>query len=533
MIKINQLKLPSTYIEKDFKQYIAKYLQIDTSHIQSYRILKRSIDARKKPEIFYVFSVAVSVGSLEKSILKKQYKNGRITLYQKQCYQLPDAGDVALNQRPVIIGAGPAGLFCAYLLAQAGFCPIIIERGAPVERRTADVATFWQSGVLKPDSNVQFGEGGAGTFSDGKLNTLVRDKTGKNQYVLETFVSFGASENILWDAKPHIGTDVLVRVIRNMRLEIERLGGTFRFNTKVCDFTIENNAIHALQTSKQTWDTKICVLAIGHSARDTFRTLYHKNINMSAKEFAVGFRIEHPQEMINLSQYGSANIGNLPVASYKLATKLKNGRGVYSFCMCPGGHVVNASSVSNQLVVNGMSYAKRDSANANSAIVVTVGAKEYRLGEPMSAIAFQESLEQKAFLLGDGKIPQQLFGDFVCRTKTVSYGDFASVNKGDVVFSDLNPLFSEDMRDSFLKGMELFGHRIHGFDRKDAILSGIESRTSSPIRIHRDEAFESNIKGLYPCGEGAGFAGGIMSAAMDGMKVAEEIIKRYRVSYES
>ncbi len=532
MIQINQLKLPSTYREEDFKLYIAQYLRMDASNIHSYRILKRSIDARKKPEIFYVFSVAVSVGSFESSILRKQHKNSRISVYKEQNYQLPASGNCLLQKRPVVIGAGPSGLFCAYLLAQAGFCPLILERGPSVEKRTNDVLSFWQTGMLVPDSNVQFGEGGAGTFSDGKLNTLVKDKIGKNAYVLQTFVKFGAPESILWDAKPHIGTDILVTVIKNMRLAIERLGGSFLFETKVCDFIIEKDKMSGLRTVQDTIDTQICVLAIGHSARDTFRTLYQRQVQMSAKEFAVGFRIEHPQEMMNLSQYGEGNHSHLPAAPYKLATKLENGRGVYSFCMCPGGYVVNASSVSNQLVVNGMSYSGRDACNANSAIVVSVGGKEYDMHHPMSAIAFQEALERKAFTLGDGKIPQQLFGDFVQNISSSAYGGFSSETKGKTAFSDLNPLFTQDIRASFLEGMALFGHKIKGFDRKDAILSGIESRTSSPIRIHRDDTFESNIKGLYPCGEGAGYAGGIMSAAMDGMKVAEEIIKKYQVDYE-
>ena len=278
--------------------------------------------------------------------------------------------------------------------------------------------------------------------------------------------------------------------------------------------------------------TDICVLAIGHSARDTFRKLYEKNVPMSAKEFAVGFRVEHPQEMIDENQYGHGNHSHLPVAPYKLATKLKNGRGVYSFCMCPGGYVVNASSVPGQLVVNGMSYSGRDSQNANSAIVVSVGQDEFSMDDPMGAVAFQEELESKAYDLCLGKIPQQLYGDFLQRKKSSSYGGFSSEIKGDAAFADLNPLFSDAMRESFIEGMKLFGTYIDGYDREDAILSGVESRTSSPLRIHRDEQFESSIKGLFPWGEGAGYAGGIMSAAMDGMKIAEEIIKRYKVDYE-
>ena len=532
MIQINQLKVLSTTDISDITTYIAEAIHVKAGDIRSYILLKRSIDARKKPDIYFVYSVAVDLGRLEQQILKRYRNDANISPYHRMSFQIPPSGELELKKPPVVVGAGPGGLFCAYVLAKAGYRPLVIERGSSVDKRTRDVEQFWQTGKLSPDSNVQFGEGGAGTFSDGKLNTLVKDKTGKNRFVLETFVKFGAPEQILWDAKPHIGTDILVKVIKNMRMDIISMGGRFLFDTQVTDFVFDHQKLQGIYTGDTYVDTDVCVLAIGHSARDTFQKLYDRHVPMSAKEFAVGFRVEHPQEMINRSQYGEGHIAYLPAAPYKLATKLPNGRGVYSFCMCPGGYVVNASSVPGQLVVNGMSYSGRNSANANSAIVISVGKDEYSLDDPMGAVEFQNQLERKAYDLCQGKIPQQLFGDFVSGRRTLGYGAFPSETKGACGFTDLNPLFTEPMRDSFLAGMQLFGKYIKGYDREDAILSGIESRTSSPLRIHRDENFESSMKGLFPCGEGAGYAGGIMSAAMDGLKIAEEIVKRYKVEYE-
>ena len=522
MIKLDQIKLNVNDDEALLKSIIARKLKINPNAIKDYSIIKKSIDARKKPDIFYVFSIAVSLSSEdEKRILAKAKKDNNINAYKPIVYTIPKVTKAKTS--PIVIGAGPAGLFAAYILAFNNMHPIILERGKKVDERTNDILKFWETGVLDTASNVQFGEGGAGTFSDGKLNTLVNDKLGRNKFVLETFVKFGAPSNILYDYKPHIGTDILKTVIANMRDEIIALGGEFHFNTKAQDFIIENNHIIGVNANDKTYFSDTVILAIGHSARDTFKKLHDLDINMEAKDFAVGFRIEHPQEMISYSMYDKA-YSKLEPAPYKLAANLDNGRGVYSFCMCPGGFVVNSSSEENRLVVNGMSYSKRDSKNANSAIVVSVGEKEFDKSNPLSGIAYQRAIEEAAFKAGNGLIPQQLLGDFKNKKLSTSYGAFSSETKGKTSFGMLSDIFSQDIYQSFIDGMGIFGSKIKGFDRDDAILSGIESRTSSPVRINRNELFQSNVAGLYPCGEGAGYAGGITSAAMDGIKVAEAVI---------
>ena len=376
---------------------------------------------------------------------------------------------------------------------------------------------------------MQFGEGGAGTFSDGKLNTLVKDPLGRSRFVLDTFVSFGAPEKITYENKPHIGTDILSKVIAAMREEILHLGGTFEFESCVTDIRVENQKIKAVEINHNTWmETEVCVLALGHSARDTFEMLHKTGLFMEPKAFAVGFRVEHPQRDINRSQYGEKYAELLEAAPYKVTANLANGRGVYSFCMCPGGYVVNASSEEKRLAVNGMSYSDRGSKNANSAIIVSVTPDDFDGTDALSGVEFQRRLEEKAFALGNGKIPQQLFGDYCENKKSTAYGTFSSETRGETAFANLRGLFSDEMEQSFIEGMHSFAKHIPEFDRNDAILSGVESRTSSPVRIRRDEAFEANIRGIYPCGEGAGYAGGITSAAMDGMKVAEAVIRKYQ-----
>lgn len=523
MLKIDQVKLSISADEAKIKSALVKKLNVKESVITEFSIIKKSIDARKKPDIYFVYSIIVSLPKdIENKILAKSKKDNSINPYSPKIYDLPRLTKES-SDRPIVIGAGPAGLFAAYILALNNMSPIVLERGKMVEERTSDILKFWETGVLDTASNVQFGEGGAGTFSDGKLNTLVNDKFGRNKFVLETFVKFGAPSNILYDYKPHIGTDILKDVIANLRNEIISLGGEFHFNTKVDSFIIENNKLKGVKAKDKEFRSNSVILAIGHSARDTFATLYDSKVYMEAKDFAVGFRIEHPQDMISESMYSSA-YKSLEPAAYKLAANLDNGRGVYSFCMCPGGFVVNSSSEENRLVVNGMSYSKRDSKNANSAIVVSVGEREFDKSNPLSGIAYQRSIEEAAFNLCSGKIPQQLFGDFKEKKLSEGYGAFASEAKGLRSFGMLSDIFSQDIYQSFIDGMGIFGTKIKGFNRDDAILSGVESRTSSPVRINRNELYQSNISGLYPCGEGAGYAGGITSAAMDGMKVAEAVI---------
>lgn len=528
MIQISQLKLNIQHTKAELEQKIRKTLQLKKDQQFSYEILKRSIDARKKPEIFYVYSVGVKIAK-EGTILKKIH-NSSVTLYKEKRYLIPEIGEHSLKMPPVIVGAGPAGLFCAYLLTQAGFKPIVLERGKAIEDRQKDVEAFWKTGLLNPESNVQFGEGGAGTFSDGKLNTVVKDPTGRNHFVLDTFVKFGAPEHILYENKPHIGTDILSQVIINMRKYLIDAGAKFYFETKASDFVYEGNKITKVITDKGNFDVQAVVLALGHSARDTFEVLQNQKIPMEAKNFAVGFRVEHPQSMINEYMYGKAG-EQLPASPYKVTSNFPNGRGVYSFCMCPGGYVVNSSSQPGGLVVNGMSYSGRNGSNANSAIIVSVSEKDFGSSDALAGMRYQMKLEKENFLRGNGKIPQQLLGDFKEKRISSAYGDFSSTTKGETIFADLRGLMSEEMEDSFLAGMEHFDKIIPGFNRYDAVLSGMETRTSSPIRILRNELLESAVEGIYPCGEGAGYAGGIMSAAMDGLKSAEAIISKYKPSY--
>ena len=530
MLRINQLKLTPKQTEQDLKRLLLTTLHLKEDELLEYYIHKRSIDARKKPDVFYSYAVDFRVKN-EERVLKKM-KNKVQKISEKQ-YCLPENGTERLEHRPIIVGAGPAGLFCTYLLALGGYCPILIERGAPVEERMQDVETFWNTGVLNPKSNVQFGEGGAGTFSDGKLNTLVKDKFGRSRFVLETFVKFGADPAILYEQKPHIGTDVLARVVSNMRAEILKLGGEVRFHSQVTEFEFDvtENEIRQLKqivvNDSEKIDSDILVLAIGHSARDTFRTLYEQGIPMQAKSFAVGVRIEHPQQMIQEAQYGKEMASLFPAAAYKLTTQLENGRGVYTFCMCPGGYVVNASSEEGRLAVNGMSYHDRAGENANSAVIVTVTPQDFESDHPLAGISFQRKLEEQAYQIGNGNIPVQCYKDFCNNVPTKEFGGVRPQMKGNYQLANVRSVFPEELAESIEQGIANMDRKIHGFAREDALLSGVESRTSSPVKILRNEALESDFRGIYPCGEGAGYAGGITSAAMDGMKVAEAIMKKY------
>ncbi len=527
MLGISQLKLPVEHTPDQLRKKLIKTLRIREDELLDFQIRKQSLDARRKPELFYVYVIDFHVKN-EKAILRRM-KN-KIQQIEEKTYHIPESGGIPLKARPTVVGSGPAGLFCAYLLALSGMSPLVLERGGTVHERKKDVDLFWKNGVLDPDSNVQFGEGGAGTFSDGKLNTLVKDPAGRNRFVLETFVKFGAPEEILYQQKPHIGTDILIGVVASMRKRIIELGGEFRFHSKVTDILEEEQAV--VINSSEKLRTGPLILAIGHSARDTFEMLHRRGLPMEAKSFAVGVRVEHPQKVIDRSQYGRENRGDLPAASYKLTEKLENGRGVYTFCMCPGGWVVNASSEEGFLAVNGMSYHDRDGENANSAVIVTVSPEDYGTDGPLAGVSFQRDLEKKAWQEGQGKVPVQRFADFRADRVSESFGSVRPNIKGEYAFGNLRHIFPSEISASIQEGICAMDRKIHGFADDDALLSGVESRTSSPVRIVRNEEFVSAIPWIYPCGEGAGYAGGITSAAMDGMKVAEAVIRKYTAAKE-
>ena len=521
MIQVQQLKLPVGHKDTALLEALIAKLHVKKDDILSFEVAKRSLDARKKPELFYSYVVNVQVKN-QAAVLKKKPKN--TIPFEKKIYQLPTPLKEAPSLRPVIIGTGPAGLFAGLVLARLGCRPILLERGDSVEERQKKVDIFWNTGILDLESNVQFGEGGAGTFSDGKLNTAVKDPSGRNGFVLRTFVEMGADPEILYLNKPHIGTDVLRTVVTRLRKEICALGGEVRFRNRVTDFFIRDGRINGVEINgKERLDASQVILATGHSARDTFKVLLGKPVLMKAKSFAVGVRMEHTQELIDRNQYGRPHGKSLPAADYKVTRKLENGKGVYSFCMCPGGYVVNASSEQQMLAVNGMSYHSRAGQNANSAMVVTVGPEDFGSDAILAGMEFQRKLERAAYEAGEGKIPVQLFGDFLKNQKSVTLGEVEPQNKGQWQFGDVRGIFPERLSRSLAEGISSCEYLIPGFSRPDAVLSGVESRTSSPVHIERDENLQSTVKGLYPCGEGAGYAGGITSAAMDGVKVAERV----------
>lgn len=601
MIRISQIKLRPGQSPKELESRIRKILKLRSGEVFSFSVVKCAVDARKKPDVFYSYTVDVS-GPAEPETVKRS-KSSQVSIVEPVSYHFPESGAKKLEQRPVIIGTGPAGLFCGYMLARQGYRPVLLERGMDVKRRKEEVERFWETGRLNPNCNVQFGEGGAGTFSDGKLNTLVKDKDGRNKEVLSIFVEAGAPEHILYEGKPHIGTDILMDVVEEMRRKIIAWGGEVRFDTKVTDLVIEAGRIKAVmaespdmgeagneeeagnereesnegndsntanrRTVTERIETQAAVLAIGHSARDTFEMLYGRQVPMEAKAFAVGLRTEHKQSMIDRAQYGREERGELPPASYKLTAKTKEGRGVYSFCMCPGGYVVNASSEEGRLAVNGMSYSKRDGEHANSAIIVSVTPEDFDGSHPLSGVAFQEKLEEKAYAVGRGRVPVETYGEFkkhVTELETKLVTELETEHEAEHVTkleakheaeletkldtkggnnkteqasdqpqirgqwrcAPVHEIMPEPLNRAFVEGMEQFGRIIPGFAADDVLLSGIESRTSSPVRIHRDDSGQSEIRGLYPCGEGAGYAGGIMSAAMDGIRTAELIAKEYK-----
>ena len=523
MLKVRQIKIDALNDNYEVMlNALCKKLNTKKENIISFKISKQSLDARNKGQIFYVYEFIVNIKDEDKYL----NNSNDIVLYKEKKYCYPYKNTNYHEQRPLIVGSGPAGLFCAYILAENGYNPIIIEQGEPIEKRIKTVETFWQTGKLNPTSNVQFGEGGAGTFSDGKLNTVVKDDNHRHEKVFDIFIKNGAPDDILYSYKPHIGTDLLSKVIINIRKEIEKMGGTFYFESKLTDIVIKEKQIREIIINNDFHiPCNNLVLALGHSARDTFNILYEKGLQMEGKPFAVGLRVSHAQSMINKSQYGEKYANILESASYKLTYQSSHKRGVYSFCMCPGGYVVNASSKENHLAINGMSNHARNSENANSAIVVTITPDDFGYNA-LDGVKYQEILEKKAFEIGKGKIPVQLLKDY---KKGVISSDFGSVKplfKGDYSFANLNEIFSDEINNDIKDAMQYFGTKIVGFDKDDTILAAVESRTSSPLKILRNDNYQSNIAGIYPCGEGAGYAGGITSAAIDGIKVAEMVGKQ-------
>lgn len=569
MIQINQIKLPcgadggpASQTHPQLEAKIHKAIHIPKGQQILYQILRHSVDARKKPTLYDIYSVGIYLPSrkihadspwmvmpytgreeyaLEEQLVRKA-KDHNVLFRRPVHYRFPQTPEMAprMMHRPIVVGAGPAGLFCALELAEAGYQPIVIERGKAMQERIADVEAFWAGGPLQPDSNIQFGEGGAGTFSDGKLNSSVSDKSGRTEEVIRRFMDAGAPSDIAYEYHPHVGTDILRSVVVHLREQLIACGGAVRFETTLTGLQIENGHIVGAQVTHdgavESIPTEIVVLAIGHSARDTFRMLQEIRVPMEVKSFAIGMRLSHPQRLIDQQQYGVSDPKemqrlHLSPSSYKLVAQNPDGRAVYSFCMCPGGYVVNASSEAGRLCVNGMSDYARDAARANSAIVVTVGPEDYGGSEPLDGLVFQERLEEQAYRLAGGQIPVQRYVDY--RDGVVTEGEAdaeALCIKGASRYAALHTLLPEAIRENLITGMERFNHMIPGYAGEEAYCIGLESRTSSPVRIPRDGSMQCvNVEGLIPCGEGPGYAGGIMSAAIDGIKAAEAVALLYKV----
>ncbi len=530
MLRISEIRLPLEHPEPALKAAILKKLAITEQDLKSFTIYKRSYDARKKNNVILVYIVDVETTKDEK-LLEQFKKDPHIRPTPDMTYKFVAKAPENLTTRPVVIGTGPCGMFAGLLLAQMGFRPILLERGKAVKERTVDTFGFWRKKLnLDPESNAQFGEGGAGTFSDGKLYSQVKDPEHYGRKVLTEFVKAGAPEEILYINKPHIGTYKLVVIVQNMRAEIETLGGEFRFQTKVTEIDIQDNQVKGVRLENGDYlASNHVVLAIGHSARDTFQMLFEKGVYIEAKPFSIGFRIEHPQPLIDKVRFGEqAGHEILGAADYKLVYHCKNGRSVYSFCMCPGGFVVAAASEPGRVVTNGMSQYSRNEKNANSGIVVGISPEEDYPGHPLAGIELQRRIEEKAFELG-GKTyeaPGQLVGDFIAGRPSSKLGEVEPSYKPGVRLGDLSESLPDYAIAAIREALPAFDKQIKGFAMNDAILTGVETRTSSPIRIKRDENnfFQSvNTLGLYPAGEGAGYAGGILSAGIDGIKTAQAV----------
>ena len=533
MLRIAEIPMPLAFTEKELRRHTARRLKVPESALGEVRLYRKSVDARKKNDVHFTCTVEAQVDG-EKKVLSR-LRDSKIQLAQPYEYCLPSCEP--LSQRPVIAGFGPAGLFAALILAQAGQKPIVLERGAPVDERSRTVEHFWSTGEMNPESNVQFGEGGAGTFSDGKLNTGTKDPRARK--VLEEFVKAGAPEQILTDAKPHIGTDRLPGAVKAIRETIIRLGGEVHFHTTLTGLQVREGRLTGVMTRKSTGErgiieTDALVLAVGHSARDTFSMLYDAGLHMEAKAFSVGARIEHPQSLINQAQYGpAAEHPALGAADYKLAVHLPEngvaaGRGVYTFCMCPGGFVVAAASEEGRVVTNGMSCFARDGKNANAALLVGVAPEDFGSGHPLAGIDFQRKLEEAAFRVGGGDYhaPAQRVEDFLQNRASTRLGEVEPTYRPGVTPCNLSACLPEVITEAMRQGIRLMDRRLHGFAYPDAVLTGTETRSSSPVRIIRDESCQSvSLRGFYPCGEGAGYAGGIISAAVDGIRCAEKVME--------
>ena len=530
LIRINEIKVPLD-CENEHGELLAaasKTLNIGKEHIKNLEIYKKSIDSRRKNDIKFVFAVDVETDANEETLISR-LSNPKIFSVQKYSYTMPE-NKRRSELRPVVVGFGPAGMFCSLMLATAGLRPIIIERGRTVYERTADVERFFKMRELDEDSNVQFGEGGAGTFSDGKLTTGIKDP--RIREVFLKLCEHGAPEEILYSALPHIGTDKLKKVVESIRNKVISLGGEFRFQTKLTDVIVYNKSVQGITVSNsdgtsEDIETDTVILAIGHSARDTVEMLYSKGIPMMQKPFSVGARIEHRQEMINRSQYGEmCNHPKLAAASYKLACHPEGGRGAYTFCMCPGGKVVCASSEKDTVVTNGMSEYARDGENANSALLVGIETSDFPSDHPLAGMYWQRELEQKAFTFGGGdySAPAQLVGDFLKDRPSVSAGAVKPTFPTGVKYTNLRSLLPKKTVDVMSSALIKMNNMLDGFAQSEAVLTAPETRSSAPVRIIRDEFMQTEVRGLYPCGEGAGYAGGIVSAAVDGIKVAEAVL---------